>query len=92
MDLNKLKLLYKTVDNKNEFYEKTGLTSLTMSAILNRKTLPTVPTLEKMAKYFNIPVGYFFEDYEDNINRILKNNFPVFKKIQKFEDGILLSN
>lgn len=92
MDLNKLKLLYKTVDNKSDFYKKTELDVSTISAILNGKTLPTVPTLEKMAKYFNVPVGYFFEDYEDNLNRLLKNNIPVFKKIQKIEDGILMFN
>jgi len=92
MDLNKLKKLYKAVDNKSEFYEKTGLAVSTMSAILNGKTLPSVLSLEKMAKYFKVPVGYFFDDYDQNIINILKANHIEFKHIQEIENGILMFN
>ena len=65
-ELNLLRIikLYNKLHNKARFFEMTGLTSSTFKNIIDGKGSPTAKTLFKIAKYFNVPTGSLFNDYQ----------------------------
>jgi len=64
INLPKLRRLYNGIPDKKKFYEVTGITMSSMKYILEGVNSPTAKTIVKLAKYFNIPSGFLFKDYE----------------------------
>ena len=61
-------LIFKQKVKKKDFYAYLGISKQTLEDYLNEKTSMTVATLEKVATYFKVPIGYFLEDGAVNIN------------------------
>ena len=63
MNRNRLKELYKKEAEKSEAHNRIGIGKATLHYMMNDDNYnPTVDSIEKVAKYFGVPVGYFFED------------------------------
>jgi len=62
----KIKLLHSKENNKSEIHEKIGISKSNYSNIMNENVSPTVETIEKIAKFFKKPVGYFFDEPDAN--------------------------
>lgn len=54
--------------------EMTGLSKSFLSQIENNKISPSVETLYKLSTAFERPIGYFFEDFEENTNFLVKKD------------------
>ena len=58
--------------------EKSGLTQSTISAWFRTKTLPTIPSLEKICSAFNISLSQFFLEEEDEQTVITEKEKKLF--------------
>ena len=65
MNIDKLKSLFEASKDKYGDAEKIGVTYEAIRKILAGSD-PKVSTIEKIAKYYNVPVGYFFDEAEAN--------------------------
>ena len=61
MNTDKLKTLFDASTDKYGDAEKIGISYEGLRKIINGNDLK-VSTLEKIAKYYNVPVGYFFDE------------------------------
>lgn len=61
MNTNKLKQLLDTCPDKRAACREMGTTYQTVLNVINGADL-RVSTLEGIAKYFNVPIGYFFDE------------------------------
>lgn len=61
MNINKIRELFENSENKYTDAEKIGITYEAMRRILNGGDLK-VSTLEKIAKFYEKPIGYFFDE------------------------------
>ena len=61
MNTNKLKQLLDTCPDKRAACREMGTTYQTVLNVINGSDL-RVSTLEGIAKYFNVPIGYFFDE------------------------------
>jgi len=62
MNIEKLRELHESTANKGEMFAKMGIARQSFIDILTKKSSPRVENLEKIAKFFNKPVGYFFDE------------------------------
>lgn len=63
MNVNKIIDLYKKQRlTQEEFAEKVGISKTAISQILLEKSNPRIKLVEKIAAYFQVPVGYFFDE------------------------------
>lgn len=63
MNTDRLRKLYETSTNKHDAAKKMGVSFETLQRMLEGKDC-MVSTLEKIAKYYNVPIGYFFDEAE----------------------------
>lgn len=63
MNTDKLRKLYEASTDKYGDARKMGTSYQAIINIING-TDPKVSTLEKIAKYYGVPVGYFFDEAE----------------------------
>lgn len=61
MNKEKLRKLFEQSTNKHADARKIGISYETMMKILDGRDLK-VSTLEKIAKYYDVPIGYFFDE------------------------------
>ena len=62
MNRQKIKNLYDNDSRKSEIHKKIKMSSSTLFNLINGIGNPTIINLEKVAKYFEKPVGYFFDE------------------------------
>jgi len=79
MNVEKLRNLYENANKKSQIGDKIGISRTALFDIMNENVSPKVENLEKIAKYFNVPVGYFFDEETESGNTIggLENMFPI---------------
>ena len=68
-----------------------GISKTGLNQILLGNNIPKVETLEKIAKFFNVPIGYFFDETENSvstkkppdntINELVKQNSALIKQV-----------
>ena len=63
MNTQKLKILFDASTDKYGDAKKMGTTYQAITNIINGAD-PRASTLERIAKYYNVPVGYFFDEAE----------------------------
>ncbi len=63
MNVNKLRRLFEVSTDKYGDAKKMGTTYQTITNILGGADFK-VSTLERIAKFYNVPVGYFFDEAE----------------------------
>ncbi len=94
MNTSKLKKLFEASTDKYGDARKMGVTYVTLTNIISNKVDIRVSTLEKISKYYKVPVGYFFDEatadgqksHEAQINRLkgqiegLKEALKLLKK------------
>jgi transcriptional regulator with XRE-family HTH domain len=68
LKLNEIILKRRT--RKVDLYTHLGMSKKTLDDYLSEKTSMTVATLEKIAAYFNVPVGFFFDEKEQSKTNI----------------------
>jgi transcriptional regulator with XRE-family HTH domain len=61
MNTDRLRKLFEKSNNRHGDARKIGVSYETMMKILDGRDLK-VSTLEKIAKFYNVPVGYFFDE------------------------------
>ena len=64
MNIDKLKDLFEKSTDKYGDAKKMGTTYQTMSNIIYKRADIKVSTLEKIASFYNVPIGYFFDEAE----------------------------
>ena len=64
MNYEKLAALYESEDGKYANAKKMGTTYQSIQNIIKKQADFKVSTLEKIARYYNVPVGYFFDEAE----------------------------
>ena len=90
MNTNRLKELYESSTDKYGDARKMGTTYQAIMNIINGAD-PRASTLERIAKFYDVPVGYFFDEAEADGR---KSNEVVIAKlegqIQGLKDAIKL--
>ncbi len=64
MNTKKIKDLLEKHGKKYAAAEEMGVKYMSLQNIINGKSSPTAKTLEKIARYFGVPVGYFFDEVD----------------------------
>lgn len=64
MNRDKLKALFETSTDKYGDARKMGVTYMTLTNIIYRGADVKVSTLEKIAQFYGVPVGYFFDELQ----------------------------
>lgn len=65
MDINRLKALWEQSNDKYGDAKKIGTTYMTMYNIINKQRPFRVDLLEKIAAFYHVPVGYFFDEADE---------------------------
>lgn len=63
MNIEKLRKLFEATKDKHGEARKMGVAYQTIQNILNGAD-PKVSTIESIARYYGVPVGYFFDEAE----------------------------
>lgn len=63
INTKKLSALFDQAADKRTVAKKMGLTYQAIQNIINGSD-PRISTIEAIAKYYNVPVGYFFDEAE----------------------------
>lgn len=64
MNIEKLKKLFESSNDKYADSKSIGTTYQTMYNIIYKGSICKVDLIEKIASYYKVPVGYFFEEEE----------------------------
>lgn len=73
MNIDKLKSLFEKSEDKYADAQKIGTTYQTMYNIIYKGSVCKVDLLQKIAAFYKVPVGYFFDEEMDNSNEELTN-------------------
>jgi transcriptional regulator with XRE-family HTH domain len=71
------RIIFEKKSKKKDLYTYLGISKQTLEDYLSEKTSMTVATLEKIASYFNVPIGYFFDEKEPTATSIKGNKNQV---------------
>lgn len=66
MNIDKLRVLFEASKNKYSDAEQMGTTYQNMKKLINKGGDMKVSTLEGIAKFYGVPVGYFFDEADAN--------------------------
>jgi transcriptional regulator with XRE-family HTH domain len=81
MNAEKLKILFEKSKDKYADSKLIGTTYQTMYNIIYKDSICKVDLLEKIAKFYKVPVGYFFdEEKSDNNENDLLNELDSLKQ------------
>jgi transcriptional regulator with XRE-family HTH domain len=74
-----------------ELAEVVGITRANMSNIVNNKTTPSLPTLERIASALNVPITELFEQFHNDTIGVVrhKSETYIINSIQDIEDLIM---
>lgn len=70
LDLNKMNILYDSVEQKSAFIKGTGINLPTLRNMLNGDSVPSVAIVASFAKWFGLPCGAMFLDYSEHCGNI----------------------
>ena len=66
--------------------EKSGLTQSTISAWFRTKTLPTIPSLEKICSAFNISLAQFFFDEHGTQTVLTEKQMNLMRQFNRLSE------
>lgn len=89
MNIGKLKELFEKSDDKYADSQKIGTTYQTMYNIIYKGSVCKVDLLQKIATFYHVPVGYFFDDdVQDTNNKLTKELDIARMEIEKLRKTI----
>ena len=91
MNTEKLKVLFEKSDDKYADSQKIGTTYQTMYNIIYKGSVCKVDLLQKIASFYKVPVGYFFDEEPISSNEDITNELNIaYQEINKLKKGIEL--
>lgn len=91
MNKDKLKALFEASHDKYADAKRMGTTYQTITNVLYRGADLKVGTLEKIANFYNVPVGYFFDEAEANGKKVSQAETERLKaKIEGLKEALKL--
>lgn len=91
MDTEKLKVLFEKSDDKYADSQKIGTTYQTMYNIIYKGSVCKVDLLQKIASFYKVPVGYFFDEEPISSNEDITNELNIaYQEINKLKKEIEL--
>jgi hypothetical protein len=89
MNIDKLKELFEKSDDKYADSQKIGTTYQTMYNIIYKGSICKVDLLQKIATFYHVPVGYFFDEDVQDINDKLTKELDIARmEIEKLRKTI----
>jgi hypothetical protein len=89
MNIGKLKDLFEKSDDKYADSQKIGTTYQTMYNIIYKGSVCKVDLLQKIATFYHVPVGYFFDEDAQGTNDKLTKELDVARaEIEKLRKTI----
>ncbi|MCM1078529.1 MAG: helix-turn-helix transcriptional regulator [Bacteroidales bacterium] len=95
MNVDKLRSLFEQSTDKYATAKEIGTSYQSMYNILYKGSVPKVDLLEKIAKHYNVPVGYFFDeepstsDTSDIVTTLMEELVALRKQNEKLTDLLL---
>lgn len=91
MNTEKLKVLFEKSDDKYADSQKIGTTYQTMYNIIYKGSVCKVDLLQKIASFYKVPVGYFFDEEPISSNEDITNELNIaYQEINKLKKEIEL--
>ncbi|EHG99821.1 hypothetical protein [Paraprevotella clara] len=91
MNTEKLKVLFEKSDDKYADSQKIGTTYQTMYNIIYKGSICKVDLLQKIASFYKVPVGYFFDEESISSNEDITNELNIaYQEINKLKKEIEL--
>lgn len=91
MNTGKLKVLFEKSDDKYADSQKIGTTYQTMYNIIYKGSVCKVDLLQKIASFYKVPVGYFFDEEPISSNEDITNELNIaYQEINKLKKEIEL--
>ena len=91
MNTEKLKVLFEKSDDKYADSQKIGTTYQTMYNIIYKGSVCKVDLLQKIASFYKVPVGYFFDEKPISSNEDITNELNIaYQEINKLKKEIEL--
>ena len=91
MNTEKLKVLFEKSDEKYADSQKIGTTYQTMYNIIYKGSVCKVDLLQKIASFYKVPVGYFFDEEPISSNEDITNELNIaYQEINKLKKEIEL--
>lgn len=91
MNTGKLKVLFEKSNDKYADSQKIGTTYQTMYNIIYKGSVCKVDLLQKIASFYKVPVGYFFDEEPISSNEDITNELNIaYQEINKLKKEIEL--
>lgn len=91
MNTEKLKVLFEKSDDKYADSQKIGTTYQTMYNIIYKGSVCKVDLLQKIASFYKVPIGYFFDEEPISSNEDITNELNIaYQEINKLKKEIEL--
>ena len=88
MNTDKLRRLFEASTDKYGDAKKMGITYQTIQKIINGND-PKVSTIEKIARFYDVPVGYFFDEAEADGRQLHEIEIARLKgQIKGYQDAL----
>lgn len=89
MNIDKLKKLFEDSDDKYADSQKIGTTYQTMYNIIYKGSMCKVDLLQKIASFYKVPVGYFFDEEQKHTNEDVTSKLNVaYQEIDRLKKEI----
>lgn len=89
MNIEKLKTLFEDSDDKYADSQRIGTTYQTMYNIIYKGSVCKVDLLQKIASFYKVPVGYFFDEEKIQSNEDLAEKLnSAYQKIDSLQKEI----
>lgn len=89
MNTDKLKTLFENSDDKYSDSQKIGTTYQTMYNIIYKGSMCKVDLLQKIASFYKVPVGYFFDEEQVASNEDITSKLDIaYQEIERLKKEI----
>lgn len=89
MNIDKLKKLFENSDDKYADSQKIGTTYQTMYNIIYKGSMCKVDLLQKIASFYKVPVGYFFDEEQKHTSEDVTSKLNVaYQEIDRLKKEI----
>lgn len=89
MNIDKLKKLFESSDDKYADSQKIGTTYQTMYNIIYKGSMCKVDLLQKIASFYKVPVGYFFDEEQKHTSEDVTSKLNVaYQEIDRLKKEI----
>lgn len=96
MNSKKLLELYNKSSNKSKIAGEIGISRVTLNDMTKENANPTIDKLEKVARYFGVPIGYFFDEEniidqnsQNKIKELEEELHALRKKVKEYDKEII---